>query len=407
MRIFLSVFAGIAFSLLSPQTGLASTKVCEAKDWRSLAQELEDNAPEIRILQAKNELRQAEEDSARIHPSSVFNGQYTAGGAPWKKSSLEASYLFTVEKAEKRIHRLSAAEAQSTLSAFERKDFVAKQLLQLGLLQQRVRTLLYLREILLETDETYSNIIRLYQRIPSRGPEQETSLSVFQIAKGENDLRIAASELEQRSLLAELSLLSACPDLRFNWKALPQLNLGEENISTHKSSSEGLLEAKIQAAEKSLLAEQSSYLSDLSIGPVVLAERGDEDKIEFGLALSYPLSGSITSVMGALKSKEARLKTLELDLDRDRLHLQKRLWLEQYQWARSALKEGMNPQAIAKKHGALEKLFRSDRVSASLIIEAHRQMYDHVHRYAELESKAVESLWNLRYLGGDLSWRNL
>lgn len=407
MRNIRFAFVG-AFLCLNTNAFADSRAICEAKDWQSLARSLEKDGPKVSILSAKKELRRAEAEAAQLRPESTANAQFTAGGRRRTTGTLEASYLFSLEDSEKLQSRIAAAASQEGILSLEKDDLRAKQILELGLIQENARRILYLRDILLETEETYRTIIQLYQRIPSRGPEQETSLAVFQIARGENDFKIEALELEQKEFQAKLSFLSGCDVLDLNWKKIPALRLEDRLPSSSPSTAEALLEAERAGNESRLLAEQKQYLPDFSLGPVVLVEKDeDQDRLEFGLALSYPLGSTKAKQLGSARAKEAVLDRLEFDRNKRQLQLQKTVWLEQYESARRALKKGMNPQQIAQKHRQLEKLFRSDRVSAALVIEAHRQMFDHVNRYAELEFKAVEAGWNLRYLNGELSWRDL
>lgn len=289
-------------------------------------------------------------------------------------------------------------------------DQKAQQLLKIALTQQVLKRLEARREILLETKETYSKLIQRYKRIPSRGPEQETSLAVIEIAKGETDLRLHALDVEESEKLYDLASLSGCSSISLPIKALAKLKTPAwKDIEAPEASSRlKRLDAEIAAIERRQDVEIGSYTSDLSIGPMLIAGH-DEDRgrIEVGVAASYVLAGDRTRQLSMVRSSETKVQQVKIEQEKSQLHIGREAWKSQYHRATDAMKTGLTNEEITRRHHKFEALFRSERISAALVIESHRQMLEHVVTYSELEAKAAEAYWNLRYLDGQLNWRDL
>jgi 8-oxo-dGTP pyrophosphatase MutT (NUDIX family) len=130
-------------------------------------------------------------------------------------------------------------------------------------------------------------------------------------------------------------------------------------------------------------------------------EDGDS-KPAFGLAASLPLGGAQQKATLEVAQAAFALAEEETGLDAKRRNADYVRWLHQYRSAVKVLRQGFAETAVQDKHAKMEKLFLAGRVNASLIIEAHRQMYEHLVSRHEIEWKAMEAYWNLRYLTGQI-----
>lgn len=398
-----------ASAFIFSSTLVAEEKKCSGKNWAELAQHVAEASPPIQVLSEAAQAREAALASSTLGPPSLASGQYTAGGPPWKSSSLEASYLWTLEPAAKVKARRAAAQADADASRIEVDELKAFQLLQLALMQHAARRLEARREVLLETESTYRKIIRQYEARLTLGPEQEASLAVFRIAKKENDLKIEALEVEKSQWAYKLAALSGCAKAE-----LPPAAPRALDLELPAAKSPGIspaiqrLEAKAKALDLSLEAEIQSYGSDLSIGPLVVAERSDdENRVQFGIAASLPIGGARSGVISTAKSAEQRARRSAAAWELRKLKIEREAWLEQYQKSVQAMKGGLSREDFAETHKKLETLFQGERVSAALIIESHRQLLEHTEIFSDLEAKAWEAIWNIRYLDGALQWRDL
>jgi hypothetical protein len=406
MRIYLYPLLWVCFSSFNP---LYAEEKCEWKSWQDLGKAVTQSSPEINVLKGEESYRNTLTDAAGLAPPAVVTGQYTAGGVPWKSSSLEASYLWTIENREKREARLGAARAGIDSIRYEIEDRKATQLLKIALVQQALRRIDSRRDVLLETQSTYKKIIRQFEKRLSLGPEQEASLAVFRIAKKENDLKIESLEVERSQFVYQMASIAGCSELK-----LPKLThssyRGSPNLEKSDSVSTAVkrLEAQAKSLELSFQSEIRSLTPDLSIGPVVIAGRDDEkNRLEIGVAASLPIGGQRQSVLGAGKTAELKARQSEIDLSISRIKIEREAWMDQYRKSIRAMKGGLSTDEIAKTHRKLESLIQGERVSAALVIESHRQLLDHITTFTDLETKATEALWNIRYLDGKIDWSDL
>jgi hypothetical protein len=243
----------------------------------------------------------------------------------------------------------------------------------------------------------------------SLGPEQEASLAVFRIAKKENDLKIESLEVEKSQYIYQMASITGCLQVR-----LPKLNPSfrqskpEEEKPDSVSTAVKRLEAQGKSLELAIQSEIRGVTSDLSIGPVVIAGRDDEkNTLEIGVAGSMPIGGARQSVLSAERAAEFKSRRSEIDLDISRLKIEREAWLDQYRKSIKAMKGGLSTEEISKTHRKLESLFQGERVSAALVIESHRQLLEHTTSFTDLESKATEAVWNIRYLDGKMDWSDL
>jgi outer membrane protein TolC len=406
MRIYL---CAIFWACFNAPLALYAEEKCEWKTWADLGKSVIENSPEINVLKAEEQYRSSLLNTASLSPPAVANGQYTAGGLPWKSSSLEASYLWTIESKEKKEARLGAARAGAEGVKYDVEHRQASQLLKLALIQQTVRRLNARREVLLETRATYRKIVKQFENRLSLGPEQEASLAVFRIAKKENDLKIEALEVEKSQLSYELAMVTGCSQGKI---PAEKTALGKELLLEEDTNSVSSAVRRLQAQSKTLKlsidSEIQSYTPDLSIGPVVMANRSDDkNSLEVGIAASLPMGGERPRLLGVSKTAEYRARQTEIDLEISRMKIERDAWINQYQKSLKAMKGGLSKEEISKTHKKLESLFQGERVSAALVIEAHRQLLDHITTFTELETKASEAIWNIRYLDGKLKWSDL
>jgi outer membrane protein TolC len=405
MRLYLCLFL---WALTRPFPFVYAQTVCESNSWQDIAKSAMEKAPEIIALRAQEAFHVSEAEAATLAPASVANVQYATADRPWQESNLEASYLWTIERQDKRQARVSAARARLNTTKVEMQDQRAQIVLKIVLLQNALLRIENRREVLLETQGTYRKIIRQYENRLTLGPEQEASLAVFRLAKKENDLRIESLSLEENQYVNQLSVVLGCRLTRFpRPKGLNSEVPGVGPLSPASPALERMqgLATRLELEAKS---ETQSYSSDLSMGPLIIADRGDRSyTLKVGLVLSIPMDNKRPLLLSNAKAAEFQARKTEIDLKIQQFELERQNWMNQYEAAVKALKNGLTVGEISATHHKLENLFRGERVGAALIIESHRQMLEHITSVTDLEAKASEALWNIRYLDGNLKWSDL
>ena len=405
MRIYLYPLIWVCLGVFKPAFGQVK---CDWKTWKDLGQAISENSPEINVLKNDQDYRQTLTDVAELSPPAVAAGQYTVGGAPWESSTLEATYLWTIEGRQKRESRLGAARSgvESLLSEIE--DRKAQQLLKVALIQQHLKRIEARQEVLAETQATYKKIIRQYEGRLMLGPEQRAELAVFKIAKNENNLKMGELEVERSQQAYHLAAIAGCREIKIP-EILPGKKVAlEDSKADSVSTAVRRLEARAKSLQLAAQSEIQAFSPDFSIGPTVIAERDDDNNtLEFGVAASFPIGAQRVNVMSASKSAELRVRQSEVQMEISQIAIKREAWLNQYRQSIAAMKRGLSQKELSSAHKQIESLSGGERVSAALVIEAHRQLLEHISSYTDLESKATEAAWNILYLDGEIDWSDL
>ncbi|RYZ80536.1 MAG: hypothetical protein EOP04_25690, partial [Proteobacteria bacterium] len=170
MRIYRSLLLWAITLNVSP---LLADETCEWGSWQDMAKSAAQSSPEILALKSEESFRLSQSNAANVSPTTLANAQYVAGGMPWKSSNFEGSYLWTIERSQKKDARIAAARSGVESTQIEREDRVAQTILKIALIQQALKTMDSRIEILEETKETYRKVIKQYESRLSLGPEQE------------------------------------------------------------------------------------------------------------------------------------------------------------------------------------------------------------------------------------------
>jgi hypothetical protein len=165
----------------------------------------------------------------------------------------------------------------------------------------------------------------------------------------------------------------------------------------------------MRAQQKAQLdQETAASIADLSIGPVArLSLEDGSSKPAFGVAASLPIGQTQSRATLQVAQASFSLAEVEATIEEKKRAADYARWLGQYRSAVKVLRQSFAETAVQDKHEKMEKLFLAGRVNASLIIEAHRQMYEHVVSRHQMEWKAMEAYWNLRSMNGQLREEDL
>jgi hypothetical protein len=217
--------------------------------------------------------------------------------------------------------------------------------------------------------------------------------------------------VEEEGYRSQIAHLTACstvtlppnrPQERMTWPEFPN------EMKATDSAWKKQQDAQRAQAKALLDQEQAASIADLSLGPVARWSLEDgASKPAFGVAASLPLGGSQAKASVQVAQASYALAEVEATLEERKRAAEYARWLGQYRSAVKVLRQGFAETAVQDKHEKMEKLFLAGRVNASLIIEAHRQMYEHVVSRHQMEGKATEAYWNLRSINGSLREEDL
>jgi outer membrane protein, heavy metal efflux system len=364
-----------------------------------------ENHPDV--LRAKSQARSAElfakAAAQRVNP------EVTSEATSQKESDqpalkLEAAYLHTFEFGGKRSRRIDEALAQRAILDAQLREMRESVSLRTVSSLYRLRQVQAELASIDEALETFQKILGFYKSRRRLSPEQEVSYNVFFLAEADYTLRKSNLLQEKQSLVAEFALnagveesalLKALPAPKKDWPVLPQ-------ESALKSVQRQEAEAQLALARSQWGIAKSFATPDVRVGPKIAIDSGrgqDSQGIGGALSMSLPLyqrnQGARALAQVAAENAQLNLEQRDREITTDLRR--KRIVYEQ---AVQTLKRTPSAVDMSENHGKMDDLFQRGIVSATLVIEAHRQMVDFIKDQNELELKAVESLWSIYAMEG-------
>ena len=270
----------------------------------------------------------------------------------------------------------------------------------------RIRQIHSEMKILDEALETFGKIQKQFKSRPRLGPEQEVSLSVFQLAQGDYQLRKNELLTEEQALETSIELAIGKP-LPHNDSVLPPVKKQWSSIQDggdYQGSEFRLAQAELKLSEARLNLAKGESWPNVKIGPSI--QQNDDGFVsywQYGFNISLPLPLYHTNkgerTIAALELDRANLN---LEYKRKELDNEKKILTSQYQNAVQSLQQFGSSQEIEQRHRKIDQLYERGVVSSSLVIEAHRQMLDFTKNQHQQEIHAVEAWMKIRALEGKL-----
>ncbi len=405
---FLSVFL-----FLYPLLTFAGPKDCEFKKAQDILECTVRNHPEVTQSEAARERDIALQKVARQRPNPELESKIlttTDNGA--SLLSTETSLFHTVEAGGKRKARVRQALAQgelATASFQESKELVT---LNTVLSLYRLRQIRSEIQFLDESMQTFDRILKQFRSRPLLPPEQEVSLSLFDLGKEDYRLKKKALVEEGESLKTFLEIATGhtfeemkglLPEPKKSW---PKISASENPDFKNSELKKAAAEMNLSRANLSLAKSQA--WPDFKIGPTIeTTDLGNDTQMTVGGSLSLPLPlfnrNRGNKTYAALDQKRA---TLNLE------SVQRKTAAERAkQWKRYKTALQGTPQIPAKdlenKHHQVDTFFTKGLVPSSLVIEAHRRIFDIKKSFHEQELTALDALWRIYIIDGRLSEEKL
>ncbi|QDK44655.1 hypothetical protein DOM22_05510 [Bdellovibrio sp. ZAP7] len=367
----------------------------------------ESRSPEVLRAESEVKQRKASVDAAGQLLNPELSMQTISGSVQSEtKSETDVSLAFPIELGGKRSSRKSIATgalSKAELELFNAKAEVRKSVL---LKIVRLRQIDHELDLVDESAETFSKLVKQYESRPTLSPEQEVTLTVFRVAKGEYGFKRMEYDEELAQLESFFKIVIG-KDLASVRKVLPPRIssmplVPGENKEVDKSPLLGLLDADIKIAN----AERDRTFGDawptLNLGPSAkFSKEGSQSFEQWGLNLSMPLpvlslnQGAKAAASAGVRSSEIRRETALKELIARRTSL-----VEIYKKSAKALEETPNGHTLESKHKKVETLFVKGLVPSSLVIEAHRSLVEFEKTRNNREIKAVEAILEIQIIDG-------
>lgn len=372
----------------------------------------ESRSPEVVRAEASLKHKKASSEAAVQLLNPELNFETVTGSVNSEtKSETDISLAFPIELGGKRSARKDVASGETARAEAElylaKASVRKKTILKLLRLRQ-----FYAEQALMEESlETFTKLVKQYEARPLRSPEQDVSLTVYKIAKGEYAFKRVQYDEESADLESYfrinvgLDLTTIRKSLSSSGSTWPKLNFAEDLA---KSPILALLEADVAVAKAELSKAQGDSWPTLNIGPSAkFAKEGRQSYEQFGVNLSMPLpvlslnGGNRAAAGASLQSAEVRKGLALQELQAEKEKLQKL-----YQSSVLALEQNPNGSTFDKSHKSMESHFVKGVVPSSLVIEAHRSLVEFERTRNERESKAVEAYLDLQIIDGQpVEWK--
>lgn len=369
-----------------------------------------ESAPDM--IRAKTEAQRAEAlgDQASQRPNPEFSADGTYGLQLGDKVwNVNAAVTHTVEIGGKRSARIERADGEFARAQAELLRAKERTLMETLKILNRMRQISNEAHVLDEALDTFTKILKQYFRKSALGPEQQVSLSIFQLAESDYRLRRNSLEIETTTLKQQISVLmgrkvdlpiSALPEPRSKWP-----NFGENGEAEKWSGSwMGIPRADLKIAQADLELARSNSWSNFRLGPSYqyqaqgpIAAHMWGANLTFDLPLFHMNGGGREVAHRELFKAEQGLNVTTREIQANRAVL-----LERYKSTVEVLSKSVSRQEMEKRHRNVESLFERGVISSSLVIEAHRQMADFTRERNVQELSLLEALWQLQALEGKL-----
>lgn len=368
------------------------------------------NHPDIK--RARAALRQGDEleSEASQIPNPEFDSKVTVGKQLGDNvRNTEIALAPVIELGGKRGARIDKARAEREVIASDLLKTKEEVFIGTLLSLYRLRQVESESNIVEEALNTFGKIQRLFSSRLNLSPEQRVSLGVFQLAEGDYKLRKATLSTETNAVLKNLGLAvggifeptsQILPARKTSWPELSDSLLATPFLGSRIKNAQ----AELKTAQAELELARSASWPDLKIGPAFENQvQGPFSFQAYGGVLSFPLplfnqnGGGRAVANRGLDKAETELHATTLQLNSERAIL-----LQRYQIAIKVLKDSASISEVEKKHQSMEALFQRGLIPSSLVIEAHRQIFDFTKSQNELELSAIEALLRLYAFEGRL-----
>lgn len=391
----------ILFCLPLSSFATATASDCTASSYSELVRCAEKRSSEIQISeqQLKSALRL--EDVARQWLNPELDADTIAKGS--ERSETNASLLFTLRLGGKKDALISEAQSEIERARANRNLGVYQSRLELMLSLYRLSHLKNEIHIEEESVTTFSKIVKQFQKRPALSPEQDVSLSVFKMSLADHQLRLTKLKADEEKLFQALAAITGLsktlisknlPPVKPAWPLVESASPSEDSPQVRAA----LADLKWARSQKQK-AEGAAW-PDLKLGPSMKAVKENGESTTFvGISLSTPLPVLSQNGPGRAYSAQRLLEAeLSVEQTKRKSAATRAELVNRYNQTVQVLKSSLSLSIVNEKHEQLERQFFKGLVPSSLVIEAHRQLFDLGERRNTSELEALEALGQILIL---------
>ena len=216
-------------------------------------------------------------------------------------------------------------------------------------------------------------------------------------------MRLAKLSNERDRISATVSYDLGGP---INNDLLPPIKTEWENLGLEATQSSiiALSEAIEKKANSELSLARSEAFPELHLGPKLRYNTGEKSDTTIGFSLSMTLP-ILNQNNGAKESARYNLQrtSLETAITKTKINTERELLIKSYNRSAGAIKHAQATTRLNERHKSLHKLISQGVVSASLVIELHRQLFEYQSALHDQEITGIEALWKLYAIDGSIA----
>lgn len=384
----------------------AAQSDCSVNNYNDLVRCSELNSKNLQITNQKQKTAEQLESAASQWVNPEIDLESVSKNSDMSEQS--ATIYFNLSLGGKRSAQVSQARAEYDKASVLNELDKQSERLSLMLSYYRLGHLKSEIKIEEESVETFSKVIRQYQGRSALSPEQDVSLTVFKMALADHQLNLVKIKSDYENLLGEVMITTGL-DKETILKNLPKAKLDwlkiEQDADTLQSPQVKLAQHEVSLAKTQKSMANAESWPELKVGPTFQRNKqGSETENLAGFSLSMPLP--VFSLNGGGREL-ARQKIIEsemnFDLEKSKVSALRKQLVNKYINTTEILKNTLSSKVVSDNHEKLERQFFRGTVPSSLIIEAHRQLYDLESKRNESERIAIESLGQILIIDNKFS----
>ncbi|MCB0327098.1 MAG: TolC family protein [Bdellovibrionales bacterium] len=381
---------------------------CDFNNPNALLTRVKETHPSVLEAKLRDQAKQHLTAVAKQRPNPTLDAEALFGNPNSQfASDTFFSLQHTIELGGKRSTRIQTAQAQIDKSELQQRQIQETAMIDTAVQIYRLRQIDELSKLYQEATEAFRGIRKRLRRLPSRSPEQQVEMDTLELASNAYEFELIQKEAEKDFIEKHLAYFVGCRILPNSFPLPMQPRFPTEMSSysdvTHSVQVKSARQ-DLQIARARLEQEKAKKTPNLRVGPAIGYGRSQgSDSVLFGAALSMPLPLLNTNQgQRAYQDANVRTATLRLKNVEQEAILDLEIWKERYQRFYQSLQKSNARSIVEKKHKRIESLFRRGVVSTALVIEAHRQLIDFSQAQLLFELGAVEALWNIYRITGNL-----
>jgi cobalt-zinc-cadmium efflux system outer membrane protein len=388
---------------------LAAIVFAQSNAWalspNDVLQKIRERSPEATRLEQLRESALNESKAIRRWLNPVFTSQSLFSKFQSdSRSQIQLAVLQPIEFGARASFKSSLAEALSQRAQADYEWELGALLIQAGRDLFRLQQLKEEQSAIRESMLTYQKLIQQYQSRPRLSPEQEVSLSVYQLSRNDFLIREEAADREEEEIYARLKAqfdVNTDELKTISTSSLNLLNLkaGEWNGESPRLQ---IFDAEVKSSEAQVSLERAAVFSEIEIGPMFQMDTDGSQKAQwYGFQLTFPLpiwNQNGSGIDSAIQKRKAA--EINRTVQTASLHQEVKLLTQNLSRYQTLLKQIPDSVLLETRHKKVEAQIYRGLVTSALVVESHRSMIEIQQSRHEIEMNLLTSIWKIYQIQG-------